>query len=96
MIGGAGNPCWAYACYGRKVESAALEIVAHGRENESSELELPVVVEALMEATVIDGYRTALDAFQQRDETGPYSSEQRGEFRNSGPRLVGIQQRVLG
>jgi len=22
VIGGAGNPCWAYSCYGRKVESA--------------------------------------------------------------------------
>lgn len=22
VVGGEGNPCWAYACYGRKVEKA--------------------------------------------------------------------------
>ena len=31
VIGSGGNPCWAYACYGRKVEAAMRLRIEKGR-----------------------------------------------------------------
>jgi hypothetical protein len=47
---------------GREVEAPALEVVAHGGQHKPTEFHLLGLIEALVQATVVDGDGTALNA----------------------------------
>ena len=74
---------------------AALEVVAHAREDRAAERHLPRVGEIAFEAGVVHRVAARLDAPQQANADLAHAGEERVELAHGQPRLVEVEQRVV-